>query len=176
MSWNSSSASTSSDISNTFSGNYDGGLASLETAATVATSSSSAQAAFNITMTLYGGGRAASTSEPTPSQLLSNAFATVNSNNQPYYALCAGTLSNPPAPDASACNQFSGAMSTGAESASNAFTSWVNSIKSGSNVGGFALFPNGVAGVNNPGASLANMPQLTLSDVLRATKRSSINT
>lgn len=165
MSWNSSSASTSSDISNTFSGNYDGGLASLETAATVATSSSSAQAAFNITMTIYGGSKSASATELTPTQVLSNAFATVNSNNQPYYALCAGTLSNPPAPDASACNQFSGAMSTGAESASSAFTSWVNSIKSGSDVSGFELFPNGVAGVNNPGASLADMPQLTLSDV-----------
>jgi hypothetical protein len=64
-----------------------------------------------------------------------------------------------------ACEQFSGAMSTGAEDASDAFTSWVNSIGAESNLSAFALFPSGVAGVTNPGIETLPMPTTT-SDVL----------
>lgn len=165
MSWSSSSSSTSTSISNTFDASY--GLQSLSTAATAATQSSASESAFNVTLVSYGGGLAATAGGTAPSQLLTNAFAAVNADNEAYYALCAGTLVNPPTPDATACEQFSTAMSTGAKNASNAFTDWVGSIASGSNVAAFALFPSGVAGVPNPGIDTLQMPtQTPTSDIL----------
>jgi hypothetical protein len=169
MSWSSSSSSTSTSISNTFDGNYE--LASLSTAATVATQSSAAESAFNVTLVSYGGGLAATAGGTAPSLLLTNAFVAGNADGKSYYALCAGTLVNPPTPDATACEQFSSAMAAGAASASNAFTDWVSSIESGSNVSAFALFPSGVAGVTNPGIETLPMPTQTItSDILEPYK------
>ena len=163
MSWNSSSASTSTNISDQFSGSY--GLDSLKAAATVATSSSDAQAAFTITQTIYGGSKAPSGGGETPNQILSDAFAT-ESNGEALYALCGGTDANPPQPDPTACQDFAGAMASGAENASGAFTSWVNSVgPNNGDASGFVLFPSGVAGIA-PNLSTLPMPTVAVNDIL----------
>lgn len=164
MSWNSSSTDTSKTISDSFTANY--GLDSLTAAASVTTSSSNSNSAFNITQKIYGGGTAPPGQGSTaPLVILTNAFASGDSNGS-YYIRCAGTNSNPPAPDPDACTQFSSAMATGAANASNAFTEWVNSLGAGSNLSQFALFPSGVAGVN-PGIETLPMPTPTVTnDVL----------
>lgn len=168
MGWNSSSSSTSQTISDSFTANY--GLDSLTAAASVTTSSSDSQSAFKLTMTIYGGGSAPSgTGKLAPSVILTNAFASGDSEGS-YYVRCAGTTVNPPAPNPDACTQFSSAMATGSSNASGAFTEWVNGLGAGSNLSAFALFPSGVAG-ENPGIETLPMPTPTVTnDILTSYK------
>jgi len=131
LSYSTSSAATSSSISDTFSASY--GLDQINAAVSTATSSSTVSSEFGFTLTMLGGTEQAVTD-----------MTTAYSNNESYMDSCFNG-------NTADCTTFVNNLNTGAMNAVNDFTAAISNYTTdvSSQAASLEIFPYGVQGVLN---------------------------
>jgi hypothetical protein len=132
VTYGSSSATASSDIDAKFKASF--GLDSLKAAVDVSKDTTDSSSYFSVRLFHQGGGAKAGA-------LLTSRFGATSSDGDAYVEECTNG-------DVDACELFTSNMAQGAIDAGAAFNALAQNPAPGANLNFFALFPNGIAGVD----------------------------